>query len=323
MKKISICVPCYNEEGNIELVYQRIKKILEMMPNYEYEIIFGDNCSIDSSKEILKKLALENRKVKVIFNNRNFGAVRSANNILFSAEGDAVIAIPCDLQEPPEMIPQFIEEWERGNLVVWGQKTKSRERKIKYACRKLYYKIIQFFSDIPQYEQVTGFGLMDKTVVDVIKGLDEPDMSIRHLVAELGYPVKLLPYTQEVRKNGKSSYNLQRYFDFAIISLTRTSTVPLHLITIFGFFCALVSLVFGIIYLVYKLLYWNAFSVGIAPMLIAVFFFGSIQLFSIGFIGEYIGVILTKVTKRPLVTEKERINFDRNEDIEESKKLSG
>lgn len=310
MKKISIAVPCYNEEKNIEMAYERIKKVLEKMSNYEYEFIFGDNCSTDDSQKVLRALAARDKKVKIIFNNRNFGPERSSKNILFSATGDAVIGLPCDLQDPPEMIPQFIEEWERGNLIVWGQKTKSREGKIKYACRKLYYKIIQFFSDIPQYEQVTGFGLLDKTVVDIIKDLSEPIMSVRHLVAELGYPVKLISYTQEARQNGKSSFNLQRYFDFAVISLVRTSTVPLHLITIFGFFCAMLSFVFGIIYLVYKLLYWDAFSVGIAPTLIAVFFFGSIQLFSIGFIGEYIGVILTKVTKRPLVTEKERINFD-------------
>lgn len=313
MKKISICIPCYNEEKNIEEVYQRVKKALEMMPEYDYEIIFGDNCSTDSSEQILKKLAAEDKRVKAIFNNRNFGPERSAYNIWFAAEGDAVISLVCDLQEPPEMIPQFAGEWEKGSLVVWGQKTKSREGKIKYACRKLYYKIIQAFSDIPQYDQVTGFGLMDKMVVNVIKGLNEPDMSARHLIAELGYPVKLIPYTQEERKNGSSSYNLQRYFDFAVNSLVRTSMAPLHLITVFGFFCAVLSLGFGIIYLAYKLLYWDAFSVGIAPMLIAVFFFGSVQLFSIGFIGEYIGVILTKATKRPLVTEKERINFDSEE----------
>lgn len=310
MKKISIAIPCYNEEKNIEMAYERIKNVLEDMPDYEYEFIFGDNCSTDDSQKILRALAAHDQKVKVILNNRNFGPERSSKNILFSATGDVVIAIPCDLQEPPEMIPQFVKEWEKGNLVTFGQKVKSEEGKIRYSCRKLYYKIIKKFSDAPQYEQVTGFGAIDREVIEVLKSLGELDMPLRYLVADLGYPVKLIPYTQAVRMNGKSSYSVGRYFDFAVISLVRTSTVPLHLITLFGFFCAMVSLVFGIIYLVYKLLYWDAFSVGIAPTLIAVFFFGSIQLFSIGFIGEYIGVILTKVTKRPLVTEKERINFD-------------
>ena len=244
MKKISIVIPCYNEEKNIENAYDRVKEVLATMPDYEHEIIFGDNCSVDASREILRKLAARDKKVKVILNNRNFGAERSGYNILFAAQGDAVIGLPCDLQDPPEMIPQFVEEWEKGNLVVWGQKTKSREGKIKYTCRKLYYKIIQYFSDIPQYEQVTGYGLVDKTVLDVIKDLNEPYMPMRHLIAELGYPVKLIPYTQEARKNGKSSYNLRRYFDYAIISLVRTSTIPLHLITLFGFFWAIVMIIF-------------------------------------------------------------------------------
>lgn len=310
MKKISVCVPCFNEEKNIETAYQRIKKVLEEMPEYDYEIIFGDNCSTDDSYSLLKMLAKKDSHVKVIINNRNFGPERSSKNILFSAEGDVMVAIPCDMQEPPEMIPQFIEEWEKGNLVVFGQKTESKEKKLKYECRKLYYNIIGRFSDIPQYKQVTGFGVIDQQVIEALKKLNEPDMAIRHLIADLGYPVKLIPYTQDIRINGKSSYSLGRYFDFAVSSLVRTSTVPLHLITAFGFFCAMLSILFGIVYLIYKLLYWDAFSAGTAPTLIAIFFLGSVQLMSIGFIGEYIGVILAKVTKRPLVTEKERINFD-------------
>lgn len=310
MKKISICVPCYNEEKNINAAYQRIKKVLDTMVNYEYEMIFGDNCSTDDSVKLLKELSDKDHRVKVIINNRNFGPERSTKNIMFSAAGDIVICIPCDLQEPPEMIPQFIKEWENGSLVVFGQKIKSEEGKIKYNCRKLYYKIIKKFSDIPQYEQVTGFGAMDKCVIEKLKELDDPYMAIRHLIADLGYPVKLISYAQSARKNGKSSYSMGKYFDFAISSLVETSTVPLHMITVFGFICAMISLIFGIIYLVYKLLYWDTFSAGVAPVLISVFFLGSVQLLSIGFIGEYIGVVLTKVTKRPLVTEKERINFD-------------
>lgn len=309
MKKISVCIPCFNEEKNIETAYQRIKKVLEAMPGYDYEIIFGDNCSTDDSYRLLKGLAEKDSHVKVIINNRNFGPERSCKNILFSASGDVMIAIPCDMQDPPEMIPQFIEEWKKGNLVVFGQKNQSKEIKLKYECRKLYYNIIERFSDIPQYKQVTGFGVIDRQVIEALKILNEPDMSIRHLIADLGYPVKLMPYAQDVRINGKSSYSIGKYFDFAVSSLVRTSTVPLHLITVLGFFCAMVSMLFGIVYLIYKLLYWDTFSAGTAPSLIAIFFLGSVQLMSIGFIGEYIGVILAKVTMRPLVTEKERINF--------------
>lgn len=309
MKKISVCVPCFNEEKNIETAYQRIKKVLEEMPEYDHEIIFGDNCSTDDSYRLLKALAGKDSHVKIIINNRNFGPERSSKNILFSAGGDVLISIPCDMQEPPEMIPQFIAEWEKGNLVVFGQKNKSKERKLKYECRKLYYNIIEKFSDVPQYKQVTGFGAIDRQVIEELKKMNELDMPIRYMIADLGYPVKLIPYAQDVRINGKSSYSIGKYFDFAVSSLVRTSTVPLHLITVFGFFCALISMFFGIVYLIYKLLYWDTFSAGTAPTLIAIFFLGSVQLMSIGFIGEYIGVILAKVTKRPLVTEKERINF--------------
>lgn len=312
MRKISVCIPCFNEGKNIEAAYMRISNVLEKMPKYESEIIFGDNCSTDNSEKILRGLAEKDCRVKVIINNRNFGPERSSKNIMFSSTGDVVISIPCDMQEPPEMIPQFIEEWEKGNLVVLGQKTKSAERNIKYNCRKLYYKIIKKFSDTPQYEQVTGFGCIDRQVIDVLKDLNEQNMSLRYLIADLGYPVKLIQYTQAARENGKSSYSIGKYFDFAISSLVETSSVPLHIITVFGFICALISLAFGLVYLVYKLLYWDTFSAGVAPVLISVFFLGSVQLMSIGFIGEYIGVILEKVTKRPLVTEKERINFDDN-----------
>lgn len=310
MKKISVCIACYNEEKNIMSTYTRVTDILSKLENYDYEIIFADNCSKDSSQNILRELAKKDKRVKVILNLRNFGALRSSKNVNFAATGDCIIGMPCDLQEPPEMIPIFVEEWEKGNPIVWGQKTASKERGVKYFCRSLYYKIIRKFSDVPQYEHVTGFGIMDKQIVDVIKGLDDPEMPTRHLIADLGYPVKLIPYTQEERKAGKSSYNLWRYFDFSVVSLVRTSTVPLRLTTILGAICATLSFIFGIVYLIYKLINWDVFSVGIAPIVIAVFFLGSVQLLCIGMIGEYIGVILKKITKRPLVTEKERINFD-------------
>lgn len=313
MKKISICVPCYNEEKNIMDAYDQITNVLKDMVRYEYEIIFADNASTDGSAEILRQLASQDKRVKVIFNYRNYGPARSGKNVCFRATGDAIISVPCDLQEPPEMIPRFIDEWEKGNLIVWGQKTKSKENPIKYFLRGIYYKIIKNFSDVPQYEQTTAFGITDRTVYDIVKELNEPNMAIRHLVAELGYPVKMIPYTQEKRKKGKSSYNIWRYLDFALNSLVSTSKVPLRLTTIFGAICSAISFLMGIIYLIYKLIRWDTFLAGMAPLIIAVFFLASVQILSIGMIGEYVGVILTKVTKRPLVLEKECLNFEEDE----------
>lgn len=310
MKKISICIPCYNEEKNIMYAYDRVKQVLQGLPEYDYEIIFADNSSQDGSRELLRKLAGRDKKVKVILNMRNFGPARSGKNACYHAQGDAVISMPCDLQEPPEMIPEFIKYWEEGHSIVWGQKTRSKENSIKYICRQLYYKIIQSCSDIPQYNQTTGFGVLDRSVLNVVKGMQEPDMSMRHLIAELGYPVKLIPYVQNKRNAGKSSFNLWRYFDFAVSSLIMTSRVPLRITTIMGAICAAVSFFMGIMYLLYKLLYWDAFTAGIAPIVIAVFFLGSVQLLAIGMIGEYLGAVLSKVTKRPLVMEAETINFE-------------
>lgn len=316
MKKISICVPCYNEEKNIMDAYGRITNVMRELSQYDYEIIFADNASTDNSEAILRDLANKDRNVKVIFNYRNYGPARSGKNVGFRATGDAIIGVPCDLQEPPEMIPRFVEEWEKGNLIVWGQKTKSKENPIKYFLRGIYYKVIIKFSDVPQYEQTTGFGIMDRSVCDMVKELNEPDMAMRHLIADLGYPVKFIPYTQEQRKKGKSSYNIWRYFDFALGSLVRTSKAPLRLTTIFGLICSVISFLMGIVYLIYKLVHWEAFLVGMAPVVIAVFFLGSVQIFIIGMIGEYVGVILDKVTKRPLVLERECLNFEDDENKE-------
>lgn len=309
MKKISVCIPCYNEEKNIMNAYRRVSAVMKALDQYDYEILFADNASKDGSEAILRQLATEDKHVKVIFNMRNYGPMRSGKNACFRATGDAVISLPCDLQEPPEMIPEFVKEWEKGNLIVWGQKTKSKENPVKYFLRGVYYKIINMFSDVPQYEQTDGFGITDRAVYDMVKTLNEQDMAVRHMVADLGYPVKLIPYTQERRQYGKSSYNLWRYFDFALTSLIRTSRAPLRLTTILGVICSIISFIMGIIYLVYKLIRWDSFSVGIAPLVIAVFFLGSVQILSMGIIGEYVGVILTKTTKRPLVLEKECLNF--------------
>lgn len=309
MKKVSVCIPCYNEEKNVVTAYERVKKVMETQDNYEWEIIFEDNASKDDTVSILRELAASDERVKVILNTRNFGPYRSAKNCCFSATGDAVVSVACDMQDPPELIPEFLKYWEQGYPLVLGQKLSSKENPVKYKLRSLYYKIIKTFSDVPQTEQITGFGVVDRKVWQQIKELDEPEMAFRNLVAELGYEMKKIPYEQEKRKAGKSSYNVWRYLDFAITSLVRTSFVPLRLATIMGMFCAFVSFIIGVVYLIYKLIYWDSFVVGMAPLVIGIFFLGSIQLFFIGLLGEYIGVILRKVTKRPIVVEKERINF--------------
>lgn len=320
-KKISICVPTYNEEGNVYNMYKSLSAVMADMTDYDYEILFEDNKSADRTPEILREIAGNDKKVKVILNMTNVGHVRSGRNCMFRATGDAVINIVCDFQEPVELIPQFISEWEKGNLIVMGQKTSSEESSIKYHFRSLYYRIIQNFSDSKQLTHVTSFGLFDRSIVDVIRMVNEPNMSVRHIVAELGYDVKLIQYKQKERASGKSSYNLLRYADFAINSLVNTSFLPLRLATILGSIAAVISFLIGVVYLVLKLIYWDIFIAGTAPILIALSFLGSVLLLYIGVLGEYIGVILRKVSKRPLVIEKEVLNFDSG-NIKQEKELT-
>jgi len=316
MKKISIGVVCYNEEENIEKMYEALTKQMQLLLDYNYEIVFEDNNSQDASQDILRKLASKDKHVKVILNMTNFGPMRSGTNCMASVSGDVYMSLPCDFQEPPEMLPEFIKYWEEGYDIVWGQKIKSEENTVKYFLRKIYYKIIKILSDYPQLEQVTGFGVMDKRVLDTVlqTKLQDPDIAIRHLVVEYGFNIKLLPYRQRKRLHGKSSYNISRYFSFAITSLCNTSVKPLRIMVVLGMITACISLICAVVYFIYKLRYWNSFNLGLAPIIIGLFFFSSIQLFCIGILGEYIGIILRKTMDKPVVLEKERINFD--EEIE-------
>lgn len=315
MKKISIGIPCYNEEENIELMYHAIKKIMDdyvSMGKYDYEILFEDNCSVDNSEKILREISQNDTRVKVILNQTNCGPLRSGTNCMKNISGDAYISIPCDFQEPPEMIPKFIKIWEQGNPIVWGQKVKSKESNIKYFLRNIYYGVIDVFSDDKQLKQVTGFGIMDRTVVDAIlpTKIQDPEIAVRHLVVKLGYDVVLIPYEQQERKRGSSSYNLSKYYNFAITSLCNTSIKPLRLMTLIGMITGCVSMIIAVVYFVYKLVNWNGFSLGVGPIVIGMFFIGSVQLFCLGILGEYVGVLLRKVTNEALVIEKERINFE-------------
>lgn len=309
-KKISIFVPCYNEEENVRPMAEALGRIMQSL-DYDYEIVFRDNCSTDATKQHLRELAAEDARIKVLMNNRNYGTEGRGRKLMGYCSGDAVIEIACDFQEPPELIPEFIKEWEKGCKVVGGQKTASKEGKFIYSLRHLYYKIIGAFSDVPQYAHMSGILLLDREVVDEIMNIDE-DIVTRNAIADMGYEVKLIQYVQEKRRSGKSSYNIWRYLSFALNSLVNTSTAPLRLMTVAGFCMSFISFVLGVVYLIMKFTIWYKFSAGIAPILIGMLFLGSVQLMFMGVIGEYVGVILRKVSKPPDVILSEKLNFDQD-----------
>ncbi|MBQ9360923.1 MAG: glycosyltransferase [Lachnospiraceae bacterium] len=308
-KLISICLPCYNEIGNIRPMYESITKVM-VETGYRYEIIFTDNCSTDGTRELLREIAKTDDHVKALFNSRNYGVDgRSGRNTMKYVSGEVMIALAADFQDPPELIPEFIKHWEAGYKVVCGQKVGSEEGRLKYSLRHLYYRIIRLISDIPQYEHISGITLMDREVLDEFQKTDY-DYYFRFALADMGYTVKLIQYKQQARKSGKSSYNVWRSLSFSINSMVTTSTVPLRLMTVLGIVLSFITFIIGLFYLVFKLRYWNTFNAGSAPILIGVFFIGSIQLFFLGIIGEYIGVILRKVTRQPDVILSEKIGFD-------------
>lgn len=309
MKLISVVTPCYNEEKNVEEVYLQIKQVLDKLPHYNYEHIFIDNASLDSTVEILKDIAQKDSNVKLIINSRNFGHIRSPYYGLLNANGDAVILVVADLQDPPKMIHDFVQKWEEGFKIVVGVKTKSKENRIMFLIRKIFYSVITKISDTKLIKNFTGFGLYDKKFIDVLRGLDEPYPYFRGLVSELGFDKIEIEYTQPKRERGKTNNNFYTLYDMAMLGFVNHSKLPLRLSSFIGFGVSLLSILIAAIYFVYKLVYWDDFSVGIAPLVIGIFFFGGIQLFFLGIIGEYIGTIFTHIKKRPLVIEKERINF--------------
>jgi len=312
MKKISILIPCYNEENNVLPIADAVRKIMSAI-DYEYELIFVDNCSKDRTREHLRNLASEDTNIKVLMNNRNYGIDgRSGRNALKYASGDAIISMACDFQDPPELIPEFIQGWEEGYKVVCGQKTSSKEGWIKYHLRDVFYRIIKSLSEIPQYSHISGITLMDREVLDEWLKTDY-DFYFRFALADMGYKPKLIKYQQQQRRSGKSSYNIWRYLSFAIDSMVATSRRPIRLITVLGGIMSVFSFVLGIFYLSFKLRYWQLFDPGTAPVLIGFFFFGSVQMFFLGIIGEYIGAILRKVTHRPEVILEEMINIKKED----------
>lgn len=308
MKKISILTPCYNEEENVHELYERIRVAMQDLP-YDYEHIFIDNASTDSTAEKIRVLAGRDKRVKAIVNARNFGHIRSPYYGLLQCDGDAVIALASDLQDPPEHIPEFIKKWEDGYKVVIGVKTKSQEFGLYYLLRTLYYRFLRSLSDVPLIEHFTGFGLYDQDVIQILREFDNPYPYFRGLIADIGFPIARIEFIQPRRKHGITKNNFYTLFDMAMLGLTGYTKVPLRMATMLGFFAAGISFLVGLAYLIYKLVNWQNFSLGLAPVVIGLFFLGSIQLIFLGIVGEYIGAIYTQVMHRPLVIEKERINF--------------
>lgn len=309
-KVISVVTPCYNEEGNVREVYTRVREAIAAAGAYSYEHIFIDNASRDNTLAELKKLAACDKNVKVIRNTRNFGHVRSPIHALYQATGDAVIGIVADLQDPPEMIVDMVRKWEEGYPIVIGVKTASDENGIMFWIRKQYYQLVNQLSGVETFENFTGFGLYDRKVVDVVKSFDDPYPYFRGMIAEAGFRHFDIPYHQPVRKRGITKNNFYTLYDIAMLAITNLSKVPLRLVTFSGFVGAVLCVLVSLAYFIYKLIYWNRFSVGIAPLVIGVFFFLSLQMLFMGIVGEYIGTIHTLVQKRPLVVEQERINFE-------------
>jgi len=310
MKLISIVTPCYNEEANIAELIRRVREVMASLPEYAYEHVFVDNSSEDRTLEILKGFAADDRRVKIIVNARNFGHIRSHYYALLQARGDAVVSLVADLQDPPEMIRDFVKKWEQGFKVVVGIKTRSRESWWMYRLRGLYYKMIKSMASVELLEQFTGFGLYDRRVMDVLRGLREPYPYFRGLISDIGFSMARIEYTQPARRMGKTKNNFFTLFDMAMLGFTNYTRVPLRLATLLGFFAAGCSLVVGMAYLVAKLIFWNIFTAGMAPVVIGNFFLGSVQLLFLGIVGEYVATMLTYVQNRPLVVEKERINFN-------------
>lgn len=320
MKTISIVVPCYNEEENVEAMYQAVSDVMKKeLPGYGHELIFIDNDSKDRTRELIRKLCSRDRRVKGIFNAKNFGQFNSPYYGMLQSTGDCTILLAADFQDPVEMIPKYVKEWENGYKIVIGIKKSSQENKIMYWLRSCYYKTIKKLSDVEQIEHFTGFGLYDAKFVEVLRQLDDPTPFLRGIVAELGFKRKEIPYEQPKRRAGKTSNNFYRLYDAAMLSVTSYTKVGLRLATIFGSICSFASMLVALIYLIMKLMYWDRFPAGMAPMLIGMCFLGSVQIFFIGLVGEYILSINSRIMKRPLVIEEERINFtsEKYDDCEE------
>lgn len=310
MKKVSILVPCYNEEENVIPLSEAIIKLFEAeLDQYDYELVFIDNDSTDNTRMLLRNICAENKNIKAIFNVRNFGQNNSPYYGLLQTTGMCAITIACDFQDPIELIPRYIQEWEKGYKVVVGVKMSSKENIITYKLRGIYYKILKKFSDVELIEHFTGTGLYDREFLEILRSLHDPSPFLRGIIAELGYKVKKVPYEQKKRRAGKTHNNFFTLYDIAMLSFTSYTKIGLRMATFVGLTVAIISAVIGLVYLILKLMYWDRFMAGIIPVAIGIFFLGAVQLFFLGFMGEYILSINQRIMNRPLVVEEERINF--------------
>lgn len=309
-KLITILTPCFNEAANVREVHRRVLELAASLPQYRFEHLFIDNASTDTTVEILREMAREDSTIKVIVNARNVGADRSGMYAFLQARGDAVGSLVADLQDPPELFAEMILEWEKGFPIVAAIKNTSDESGLMYSVRTAYYRLVGRLTNVKILEHFTGFGLYDRSVVEKVRtGFPDPYPYFRGMIAELGLPIAKVYYNQRRRERGITSHNFYSLYDLAMLGITNLSKVPLRLVIFAGFISAIVSFVLGMFYLIYKLIFWSSFTVGVAPVVLGLFFLGSVQLIALGIIGEYVGSIHTLVLNRPLVTEKERINF--------------
>ena len=311
MKKISVLIPCYNEVENAGPISKAVTDIIEKeLPQYDYELVFIDNDSTDGTRDVIRELCRQNPKIKAIFNARNFGQFNSPYYGMLQVTGDCVIEMVADFQDPVEMIPKYVHEWEKGYKIVIGIKTSSKENKVMYWLRTCYYKVIKKMSEVEQIEHFTGSGLYDREFIEILRKLDDPTPFLRGIVAELGYKRKEIPYEQPKRRAGKTHNNWYSLYDAAMLSFTSYTKAGMRIATFAGFLVAGLSFLVGLFYLIAKLLFWQSFRAGYAPTMIAIFFMGGIQLAFLGFLGEYVMAMNTRIMNRPLVVEEERINFD-------------
>ncbi|WP_040658605.1 glycosyltransferase family 2 protein [Oscillibacter ruminantium] len=311
MKKISVTIPCWAEEKSVRQMYERLTKVFrEQLPQYEYEIIFVDDCSPDHTQDEVRKLCEEDKRVKGVFNARNFGFTRNVFETLTYGNGDATFMLFGDLQDPPEMLPKFVAEWEAGHKVVVGQKTSSRENPLMYFCRSVYYKIIEKMSDSRQIQHFNGFGLYDRAFIDVMRQIDDPIPYLKGIVSEFGMNLSVIQYEQAASLRGKSGFNFFKYYDVAMLGITSYTKVLMRIATFIGAILGIFSVCLAIFVLITKLLNWNAYPYGTASILIGVFFIGAVQLFFVGILGEYILSINTRSMRRPRVVVGEKINFE-------------
>jgi glycosyltransferase involved in cell wall biosynthesis len=307
---VSVVTGCYNEEENVAELHRQVTAAFAGLAGYDYELIFIDNASQDHTVAILRDIAKQDKHVKVIVNARNFGHVRSGYHALLVARGEAIIAMASDLQDPPALIRDFVAKWEQGYKVVMAVKKQSDESPLLYGLRRLYYRLLSRLSDVDLVEQYTGFGLYDRQIIDIVRKLEDPYPYFRGLMADLGFDSAKVEFVQPRRQRGRTKSSFYVLFDMALLGMTSYSKVPLRLATMLGFASAGVSLLAALFYFIYKLVYWKSFSLGLAPVVVGIFFFSSVQLFFLGIVGEYVGSIHTHVRKMPLVVERERINFD-------------